>query len=302
MSTNEQNEIINITKRIKSLEKLINELFYKNSLKTAENNIIKTTMFTKSNQSQKHGFINENYIRVHAFNLPIENNNTAIHDIPKDKNKYNLNENCSIKTTGSTTICCGDILRFYNYNLQEKNTIIIIKYKQIENKKITENIYEIDYNEKCHKLLFGNLPKDIIENYITKVKSIPTKTKGKDAKEIFDYLNEKKKIEKDYPHTIQINPKVDGSQSRVQCSIVNFEKTLKDFITCNSFNCYGRPNIFRNVEIIPTIISSKRPRNEITCIELKKLCKDNKIKKYSKLNKQNLIDLLKKNNINIEIK
>ena len=40
MSTNELNEIINITKRIESLEKLVEELFYKKSLKTAQNNII----------------------------------------------------------------------------------------------------------------------------------------------------------------------------------------------------------------------------------------------------------------------
>lgn len=252
-------------------------------------------------QSQNHGFRFENDIRSKVFNLPIENNNTDMHDIPKDKNKYNKNENCSIKTSGSWTIYCGDILRFYSYNLEEKNTIIIIKYKQKGSEKIIENIYEIDYNKKCHNLLFGNLPKRVIEDYVEKVKSIPRKTKGKDGKEIFDYLTEKEKIKKEYSHIIQINPKVDSSQSRVQCSILNFEKTLKDFITYNSLEKSNQPNILRDVIINSTINSPPRSRNGISCNKLKKICKDNGIKKYSKLKREDLIKLLKENNINIEI-
>jgi len=251
-------------------------------------------------QSQNHGFIFENDIRFKVFNLPIENNNTDMHDIPKDKNKYNTNENCSIKTTSSCTIYCSNILNFYNYDFTEQNTIIIIKYKQEETEKKIENIYEIDYNEKCHKLLFGNLPKRVIEDYVAKVKSIPRKTKGKYAKEIFDYLSEKEKIKKEYSHIIQINPKVDSSQSRVQCSILNFEKTLKDFITYNSLEKSNQPNILRDVIINSTINSPPRSRNGISCNKLKEICKDNGIKKYSKLKKEDLIKLLKENNINIE--
>ena len=69
-----------------------------------------------SNQSQKYGFIIENYIRENVFDIESQKNDINIHDIPKEKNKLNENENCSIKTTGSNTICCGDLLRFYNYN------------------------------------------------------------------------------------------------------------------------------------------------------------------------------------------
>ena len=98
-----------------------------------------------STQSQNHGFIFENSIRKNVFNLPIESNNTDIHDIPKEKNKFNSNENCSIKTTGSDKIFCSDILRFFNYDFNEKNTIIVIAYKQTDTHKIIENIYEIDY-------------------------------------------------------------------------------------------------------------------------------------------------------------
>jgi len=56
-----------------------------------------------------HGFTFENSIRSKIFNLPKENNSVYIHDIHHSKNILNMNENVSIKTTGSNTICCGDI-------------------------------------------------------------------------------------------------------------------------------------------------------------------------------------------------
>ena len=211
------------------------------------------------NQSQKHGFTYENSIKTIVFNLPLENNNTDTHDIPKDKNKYNKNENCSIKTTGSTTIYCADILRFYNYDFEKKNTIIVVSYKQTETHKIINHIYEIDYNKKCHELLFGNLPKEEIEKYVNGIKSIPTNIKGKDAKNIFNYLVEKTKLKNLYNNIIQINPKVDSKQSRVQCTIPNFEKNLKEFITYKSSS--DRPNIIRDKEIPLSIESCRRKRN-----------------------------------------
>lgn len=210
-------------------------------------------------QSQNHGFTFENSIRQNVFNLPIEKNNTDKHDIPKKKNKYDKNENCSIKTTGSTTICCGDILRFFNYDFSEKNTIIIIKYKQKETEKIVETIYEINYNEKCHRHLFGNLTNTILEDYVKNVKSIPKNSKGIEAKIKFNYLEEKNKLKKQYTNIIQINPKVDSNQSRVQCSIPNFEINLKNFIKYKSTSF--RPNLIRDKLIPNKIESNKRQRN-----------------------------------------
>ena len=213
-------------------------------------------------QSQGHGFTFENDVRKTVFDLPVEKNNTEKHDIPKNKNRFNENENCSIKTTGSGTICCSSIISFYNYDFTEKNTIIVIKYRQEGNLKVVKRIYEIDYNLKCHKLLFGNLTKEVIENYIEKVKTIPKNIKGKEAKKIFNYLVEKKKIKKEYPSIIQINPKVDRKQSRVQCSISGFEKKLKDFITYIS--PIETPNLLRGKKIVSSIESSKRRRNKKT--------------------------------------
>ena len=148
----------------------------------------------KLGQSQKLGFTFENIIRTEVFNLPEQLNDTNIHDIQKNKNNFDKNENCSIKTTGSDTICCGDILRFNDYDFEDKNTIIVIKYNQIGNHKVIECIYEIEYNKECHKQLFGNLPKERIEKYVNNVKSIPTNITSQEAKNKYNYLDEKKKI------------------------------------------------------------------------------------------------------------
>ncbi len=208
-------------------------------------------------QSQNHGFKFEGMVREKVFDLPPNSNDTNIHDIPCRENKFNPNENVSIKTTGSKTICCGDILRFYNYDFTKLNTMIVIGYKQTDTHKIIQKIYEIDYNKECHKLLFGCITKEEIEKYVEGVKSIPSNVKGNEAKKIFDYLNEKKKLSKN--SLIQINPKVDSKQSRVQCSIPNFETTLQKFIKYMSSCEY--PNLIRNKEIELSIESLRRKRN-----------------------------------------
>ena len=75
-------------------------------------------------QSQKHGFVFENEIREKVFNLCHHSNDTNVHDIPCEHNTMNPNENISIKATGSYTIFCGDILRFFDYDFSKINTII----------------------------------------------------------------------------------------------------------------------------------------------------------------------------------
>ena len=94
-------------------------------------------------QSQKHGFDFENEIRTKVFDLKPETNNTDIHDIPHEQNKFDKNENISIKTTkNSKGVECGDILRFFDYDFNFKNTIIVGKWKQLN--QYTKKIYETD--------------------------------------------------------------------------------------------------------------------------------------------------------------
>ena len=241
-------------------------------------------------QSQKHGFCWENEIRKSVFGLSEESNNTNTHDIPCEKNKYNDIENVSIKTTGSMTIYCADISRFYKYDFEKKNTIIVVNYEQVSNNKVIKKIYEIDYNKECHKLLFGDLPLETINDYITNIKSIP---KGHVSKEISEkYLKTKEEIQKKFNPKIIINPKVDHiNQRRVQCSIPNFSETLKDFIIYKSDE--NNPNFIRGEKITKSIKSDKRERKGITKEILKDIARQNKVKRYSALNKHDLSYLLK---------
>ena len=209
-------------------------------------------------QSQKHGFTFENEVRK-IFGLKPESNDRNVHDIPCSLNKFNTNENISIKTVGNTTICCGDILRFFSYDFSKKNTIIVIKYTQIDNQKIVESIYEIDYTSDMHQILFGDCTLQIIQEYVNMIKSIPHGRATAEVKK--KYKIDKKNIETTNKMKIQINPKVDSKgQRRVQCSIPNFDSLLKDYIIYKSSS--ESPNKVRGELITSCIVSSKRKRNK----------------------------------------
>ena len=210
---------------------------------------------------------------------------------------YDSNETISIKVTKTGIIYCSDIERFSTYDFNKKNTIIVLQYEQNGEHKILKRIYEINYNKKCHDLLFGNLPLETITNYVKSVKKIPIKTKGHDATKIFDYIAEKHIMNSQYTFNIQINPKVDSSQSRVQCSIPHFEELLEDFITYKSE--IDNPNVIRGIQIDKSIHSPPRQRGGINIHQLKQICRDNNIKRYSTLRKNELIELLKNKGITL---
>ena len=250
-------------------------------------NIIIATSPESYTQSQAHGFTWEGDIRVKVFLLSSNKNDTNKYDVVTD------DENCSIKTTGSNNICLSDIQRFYNYDFSKKNTIIVIKYDQVGDYKTIKRIYEIDYNKKCHEMLFGNLPLSEIEEYNKMVKTIPVKVKGEDATSIFDYLNKKRDLVHKYDFQICINPKVDSSQSRVQCS-VNLD-VIAEFITYKSND--ETPNLIRGKEIEKQIYSHRRKRGGITVEKLKAIYRDKGIKGYSHLKKDELISILSSKNL-----
>ena len=114
------------------------------------------------NQSQSHGFIWENEIREKVFELPICKNDTNKYDILAKDNKWDNNENISIKTTKLDSIDCGDILRFFQYDFLKNNTIIILKYMQIENYKVLQDIFEIDYCITLRNYLFGTISIELL--------------------------------------------------------------------------------------------------------------------------------------------
>jgi hypothetical protein len=242
-------------------------------------------------QSQNHGFMFENSIKKNVFELPEEDNNTEIHDIPCHLNIFNNNENISIKSTCNNIIYCGDLKRFHGYDFEKTNTLVVVKYEQSVGKKTVNKILEINYNKECHNELFGSSTLEVLNEYVESVKSIPFGIVEDSIK--MKYKNDKKQIQDTYNCKIQLNPKVDSnSQRRVQCSIVNFEETLDKYITYKSTE--KNPNILRGKYIPLSITSSKRERNGNGRDYYINICRQNKTicKGYSKLNKDSLIKLL----------
>lgn len=222
--------------------------------KTNNNNSLNIRHFT---QSQSHGLYWDSEIREKIFNLPPCINDTTKYDISSGQNKFDNNENISIKTSGNNNIDCGDILRFYDLDNCKKLTIILIKYKQIGNTKQINEILEFDYNEKLRNILFGNIPKKLLEGYVRYIKSIPPGIVSDVIKK--KYKDCKIKMQKEFEMYINISPKVDSNtQRRVQCSIpkINelFERYPEFIISRNN------EPIIRGVSITQCIESGPRIR------------------------------------------
>jgi hypothetical protein len=209
-------------------------------------------------QSQKHGFIFENIIRTKVFGLPEETNSNNKHDIDKALNRFNNNENISIKSSCGKNVDCGDISRFFSYDFNVLNTMIIVRYKQGDNVKKLVECIELNYNKELHTFLFGSITTSVLYDYIGYVKSIP-KNCSKSDKATYDYLSRKKELQRGYDMNISISPKVDSKdQRRVQCSIPNIDTIIKKF---PQLVISRSKNIIRGVEIPDSIVSGPRIRN-----------------------------------------
>ena len=200
------------------------------------------------NQSQGHGFLIENFIRENVFKLKPKKNDTSKFDI------ITCNENISIKTTGSKTLCMGSILSFFDYDFNYNITLIVIQYIQCDKLKIIKKIYEMNFCKECFEMLFENLNRYDVENYVQYIKSIPHGKVDKDIKK--KYKDMKKVLESKSNCKITINPKVDSkNQRRVQCSIKNFETILEKYMF------YESQDTLRYVKLPKTMNSDKRLRH-----------------------------------------
>lgn len=243
-----------------------------NELNNLNNNIINDIVihdkdtenldFPMKTQSQHHGFYFENEIKSKVFHLNPNVNDTKKYDIECSENLLNPNENISIKLTSGPNIDCGDIIRFYSYDFQYKNTIIVGFYNQLnENEKKIYQVMEIDYNEKFHNILFGNISLSEIKDYVDIIKGIPP---GKINKTDKNYLILKKELQNKYNMYINISPKVDSkNQRRVQCSIPKIKDLLKKYPEFIIYNYSSYPLILRDVIINGTIQSYRRLRKKI---------------------------------------
>lgn len=213
--------------------------------------------FDSFTQSQSHGIIWENEIREKVFNLKPVKNDTNKYDINAKDNKFDINENISIKTTGSDNIDCADILRFYNSDFNKKLTMYVIKYEQKTEVKVIKEILEINYCKELQNILFGSITEEELINYVNLIKSIPKGVVSDNIKRT--YINKKKELETNYSMYINISPKVDSkNQRRVQCSIPKISKLFElypQFIVSRT-----NESKIRNITICSSIKSKKRQR------------------------------------------
>jgi hypothetical protein len=231
-----------------------NEFFEIDVYQKVKNSTYKVEDFT---QSQSHGLFWDNEIREKVFSLPPCKNDTKKYDIECIENKFNTEENISIKTTASNNIDCGDILRFYNGDFTKKYTIILLRYIQLDNVKKIKEIIEINYNEELRNYLFGTITEDMLKQYVETIKKIPPGKASNTTKNAYKIL--KNKLQQEYGMHINISPKVDSkNQRRVQCSIPKIDALLELFPQ----NVISRTceNIIRGTAITAIINSARRLR------------------------------------------
>jgi hypothetical protein len=224
-----------------------------------------------SNESQKHGFIQEKDILKNVYGATDEKLSkkgyTDKFDLDADDNKLDP-VNLSIKTTvKDNNVCMGDCLRFFDSvsNTDKPIHLTVIFNQQIDNKKKVKKIVEVNLTNAV-KELFGSLTREQIKELDTLVKSIPQKREPtkEEHKKMFDLQKKLKLLSK----AINLNIKCDSSQSRLQCSFNKFQQFLKEnpsLIIEESLN--ETPNKFRGGQISEEILSEKRKRKKKVNLE-----------------------------------
>jgi hypothetical protein len=226
---------------------------------TKENEENKVTTIENFTQSQSHGLFWDNEIRVQVFGLSKCINDTKKYDIEAAENKFDPEENVSIKCSSNNNIDCGDILRFFHGDFSKKYTIILIRYEQKSDTKCVKEILEIAYTLELRDHLFGTASVEVLKEYVDFVKSIPSGPVAEDIKKI--YKHRKVMIQQSCNMRINISPKVDsGSQRRVQCSITKVDQLLAQFPEIVMYR--SLEPLVRNVPIIKEIKSAARVRNK----------------------------------------
>ena len=150
-----------------------------------------------------------------------------------------VNYDASIKTTGSNTICCSDLLRMMSHRKYYR--LIVGCYKQEGKSKKFHTQYEFFIAPEDYGKLWGNMNYQLVESFVDFVKAIPHGPEAqKDTKSDRDQLKKKVSCKE---ALFNINPKVDSKkQRRVQCSVpldkllasgIQYEKTTLN-LTINS--------------------------------------------------------------------
>lgn len=121
----------------------------------------------------------------------------------------------SIKSTGSNSICCGDVI----LRMKSKEYKLIVGvYEQIDKIKRFHTEYIFHITNDDYVKLWGNMSIETVGSFVDFVKSIPQGSSGqKDTLDQRNILQEQVQCKESL---FIINPKVDSKkQRRVQCSL-----------------------------------------------------------------------------------
>jgi len=202
-------------------------------------------------ENQLHGFTWETEIKTTVFGLDAAAPYTAVHDIDRSQNRFDANENISIKTTGSSTVCMGDALRILDYEPGAMHTAIVVQYEQREDSKFVVCVYELDLGQR--ELLWGRVTREDVVELDALVRSMPH---GQRVPGIDAAITAKKTELNARSGLLKFNPKIDSkTQRRLQCSIPKFAEAPTLVRTI------ARDPMVRGIPITASLPSGRRQRH-----------------------------------------
>ena len=144
---------------------------------------------------------------------------TSIHDIPP---QFNEDTAASVKSSVGDTCDCGDALRMFNNSHLQKYQMIRGRFQQIGDQKHLCEVHLIDLSDST-ALLWGTLT--IAD--VTRLTEL-TKTFRPGREDIRKEVHALKKELNAKSGYMQFRPKMDSTQHRLQCSIPNWSKLVKN--------------------------------------------------------------------------
>jgi len=205
--------------------------------------------------NQDFGFIIDNEVVTNVFNAP-RGAYTSTHDIPKEHNPFDKNENVSVKSVaekGSPGM--GSALRIWDYDPNEKHTAIIVVYVQQGDRKVITRVVEVSLDDKV--ALFGSLTRADIVRLDDLIRSVPP---GEISGELHTQMHALKKELNARSGLIKFNPKVDKkTQRRLQCSLPKISELRFNAPHLIRSDVAGA--VVRGVAIIASALSGRRVRN-----------------------------------------
>ena len=118
----------------------------------------------------------------------------------------------SIKTTGSNSVNCGDLLR---RRIEKDYNLVVGVYEQVGDNKVFHTEYTFYIRPEHEQKLWGNMNYGQLKEYDDYIKSIPY---GQEAETKTKREFHKNRIS-DKDALFTINPKANSQQRRVQCTL-----------------------------------------------------------------------------------